>query len=314
MNNLLIPKTNLHSKIRDINFEYDKLVVGSTVEALVYSFLNNIPFVCSRLERPSRFDFFKPEQDLDIFDLKAETRVLNSPSSQKIVGIKKNILWEDLFFHLSLAGLAPMGDKAISLRIEKNVLKGITKNARMAKFYFNELIIFSDYNLLGISSSQKKIKNELYEVHDWLDIRTGMKHDYDLIETTSDFVKCIFFYPSDRIEGEHNFKDAVAVSHLSEKQLFEYEYSDINARFKTKYLMKQAGIRGARNGRNMLDKTKYKYYAIKIENDRREVYPPKIYWKSTENIKFNYDPIDVIIKNNQLKDSYVRKISKRNSR
>ena len=287
----------LHSKIRDINFKYDKLVIGSTLEALAYSYLNNIPFVCSHLNPPHRFDCFAPEIDLSIFGVE------NEPSYPQF------ILWEKLFFHLSVAGLCPLAGKAVSLRIENNTLKAPTANARMAKIHFNELIIFDDKNVLGLGVPE--LENKKHKVYDWFDVRSGMKHDHDRLEDSTDFVNHIIFYPSDRVEGTHNFKDAVAISYLTKKQLDDFEYSDINARFKTLYMMKQSGIRGARNGRNVLDKTKFKYYSVKIENAKREIIEPKNIYESFDNIIFNYDSFNDIISKNPLKESYVSRIIRR---
>jgi hypothetical protein len=138
-----------------------------------------------------------------------------------------------------------------------------------------------------------------------------MKHNYDQIEDTTSFVNHIIFYPSGRVAGDHNFKDAIAVSYLTKEQLDDFEYSDINARFKTRHLMKHHGIRGARNGRNMLDKTKFKYYAVKIENSKRDIIAPRNIYESIDNIVFNYDSLGDIIEKNILQESYVSKIIKR---
>ena len=73
--------------------------------------------------------------------------------------------------------------------------------------------------------------------------------------------------------------------------------------------MKKAGIRGTRNGRDMTDKTKFKYYAVKIENSHREIEllnPPS--YDSTDAIKFNKDSFDDIMNNHQPIDSYVARI------
>jgi hypothetical protein len=37
--------------------------------------------------------------------------------------------------------------------------------------------------------------------------------------------------------------------------------------------MRKAGIRGARNGRDTKNPERYKYYAVKIETNKREVFP-----------------------------------------
>jgi len=288
----------LHSKIRNINFSYEQVVVGSSLESLLYSFLNNIPFVFTKLERPNRFDCFNPDVDLSVFGLENKTKIL----------IEKDILWEKLYFYLTLSGLNPMADKTVSLKIQDKTIKAFTDKARMAKIEFRKLIVFSDEGVLGLPPPTH-FPEKKYKVYDWFNVRSGMKHDYDRIEDTSNFVNYILFYPTDRIDGEQALKDAVSISYLSEKELDLFEYSDINARFKTLKMMKEAGIRGARNGRDMNDKTKYKYYAVRIENSHREkellTFPV---YESTSTIKFNNDTFDGIMEKNKLSDSYVSRI------
>jgi len=301
-------ESDLHSRIRNINIEVDTLVVGSTIESLVYSFLNNIPFVCSQFSHPRIFEYFNSQQDLSLFGL------INTPHNRQTnlgsisQGINQHILWEKLFFHLSLAGLFPFPTRAISLRVSGNTLHASTANARMAKFHFNKLVIFDDKELVGVGAPQ--IIGNKYTVYDWFNVRSGMKHEYDQLEDTTDFVNRVVFYPSSRVDGNHNFKDAVAISYITQELLNSFECSDINARFKTLYMMKGVGIRGARNGRDMKNKARYKYYSVKIENTCREIVdPPKVY-ESSSNIIFNSDSFGDIINKNPLQDSYVSRIIK----
>ena len=133
-----------HSKIRDINFTYDKVIIGSSLEALLYSFLNNLPFVYTNSRCPHRFSFFEPDVDLSFFGIQNETRTLVGPTSEKYIGISKDTVWERLYFYLSLAGLNPLADKLSSIRIEDGVLKAFSHKARMAKIQFEQLIVFDD--------------------------------------------------------------------------------------------------------------------------------------------------------------------------
>tara|TARA_Y100000310_G_C20124585_1_gene553043 strand:- start:165 stop:578 length:414 start_codon:yes stop_codon:yes gene_type:complete len=136
-----------------------------------------------------------------------------------------------------------------------------------------------------------------------------MKHEYDFLEDDDYFVNQILFYPTDRVDGNQPFKDAVSISYLTEEQLTSFDYSDINARFKTLKMMKEAGMRGARNGRDMLDKNKFKYYAVRIENSHRtkELLTLPVY-ESTDIIKFNNESFDDIIKKSSPQNSYVARI------
>ena len=142
-------------------------------------------------------------------------------------------------------------------------------------------------------------------------VKSGMKHEYDLIYDKADFVNELIFYPSERIDGEHNLKDVVGVSYLSKEQLDDFEYSDINARFKTLYMMKQAGIKGARNGRDMKDKTKYKYYSVKLETVSRDIVGPKNLYESYDNISFIYSSLHDIIKQNTATTCYASRLAQR---
>ena len=298
----------MYPRIKNIQFEFDRVVVGSSLEALLYSFLNNIPFVFTELGRPHRFSYFDVADDLSDFSIKNTTRKLVSPTVEKETGIKKDFLWEKLYFSLSLAGLNPMADKTSSLSIEDNILKVRLSRGGPVLITFNELIVFDDRGLFGlpdpISPSEKK-----YKVYDWFDVRSGMRHEYDRIEDTLPFINHILFYPTDRVDGEQTLKDAVSISYLTEEELDSFEYSDINARFKTLYMMKKAGIRGLRNGRDMKDKTKFKYYAVRIENSHRELelLTPPIY-KSEGNINFNSESFNDIMNKYEAVDSYVRSI------
>ena len=141
---------------------------------------------------------------------------------------------------MSLAGLNPIGDRAVSIKIEEKVVKVFTANARMAKIRFEELIIFDEEKVMGLPTPQNITKN-FYKVYDWFDVRSGMKHEYDYIRDTTDFVSEIIFYPTERVDGNHSLKDAVSVSYLTDSMLNSFEYSDINARFKTLKMMKDAG-------------------------------------------------------------------------
>ena len=284
--------------------------MGCSLEALLYCYYNNIPFVYNNLEYPNRFEYFNNDIDLSRFILKNEPRVLVSPSSEKKVGINKSWLWERLYFYLSMGGLNPLADKVASLRVEGTTLKTFTHNARSAEIKFQKLIVFNAEGIFGLPSPIE-IPKKKYKIYDWMKVRSGLKHPFDWIEDASPFVKCIHFYPTDRIDGDQVYKDACAVSYLSQEELDDFEYSDINARFKVLHMMKQAGIKGPRNGTHPKDKTKQLYRGLKIETSHRELelLNPPVY-ESIANIEFNYDTFDDILNKTPLSESYVTRIFK----
>ena len=100
----------------------------------------------------------------------------------------------------------------------------------MIKIKFNKLRIFDAENIEGLGTPKKEITN--FKVVDWVDVKSGMIHDYDFFETDSNFVKEIYFYPSKRFDGAGSRKDLVSVSYLSKYQLANFENSDTYVKFK----------------------------------------------------------------------------------
>ena len=99
------------------------------------------------------------------------------------------------------------------------------------------------------------------------------------------FVKDIYFYKSERIDGDHKKKDLVAVSYLNKEQIQLFDYSDTIARFKVQSLMKEAGIVGARNGTS--EDGSQKNQSVRVEPDHRQVINiNKNTYKDSENVKF----------------------------
>ena len=267
--------------MRDHVYEYDKIVIGNSVSALLYSYFNNIPAIFTNIEKPKFFERFSLNVNFNDLGFDTATSNLAMADSNQTIGVPKYYIWGRLIYLLSYAGLLPLSDKAISIRLEdKSILRVATEYSRFAKFKFNQLLVFSDDNFHGIESKN----SNLHEVLDWMNVRSGMTHRLDRIEGTSNFVKCIHFYPSDRIDGAHDKKDLVVVSHLTEEQLADFNYSDTYARFIVEELMKKNGIKGRRNGRDTNNPNLYRYYSIKVETAKREINNIKHLTSPSENV------------------------------
>ncbi len=283
-------------KLDKHTYQYDTIVIGGGLNAKIYAYYNKCPCICGNYASPFRFDMLQEEV------------------VQGLPGQNKNSLqsWETLNFILSLSGQLPMGDKATSLNIRDNVIKSTTKDSRLAKFEFNKLVVFDDTNVYGLPLiKEKKIGKS--RVLDWFNVRSGMEHEYDLLETQDGFIRKVIFYPSDRFGNQASGrvrKDLVAVSFLEEDQVKDFEYSDTMARFKILQMMKDAGIKGARNGRDMNNPETYRYYSPKIEATQREIIPDVTnYYEEDERFEFRYDTADELIKQfSEEPDSYASKL------
>ena len=251
----------------------DEVVIGEGLNAAVYAYSNNATLVRIQGLGPAPFDFFDPGDDLSRFPIEAGTYELSSNIGAKRVGVAKLDLWERLSFILSTSGNIPMSDKIKSIRVDPDnkTLSAFGSGATKLELNYNKLRVFDDAELHGIDSGSPPASS--YKVLDWFSVRSGCRHELDHIFTGDDLVREVFFYPSERVDGNHDLKDAVAVSYMTKKQLYEVEYSDTYARLKLQKLMKENGIRGTRNGRDPRYPGKYKYYAIRVESAIRDVYP-----------------------------------------
>jgi len=274
-------------------YHYDTIVVGGDLNAKVYAYYNKFPCICRSFNDPFRFDML--ERGLPFFENRNTLQTL-----------------EKINFILGLSGLSPMGDKVSSMNVQNNFLKVSTKNHRLATYEFGKLIIFDDTGLDGLPPIKEQ-KNGKSRVLDWFDVRSGMEHQHDSFESDEDFVKKVIFYPSDRFGNQTSGrirKDLVSVSYLDEAQVKDFEYSDTMARFKILQMMKDAGIKGARNGRDTNNPELYRYYSPKIEATQREIVPDVTnYYEEDPRFEFRYDTPEEIIKEfSEEPDSYASKL------
>ena len=236
-------------------FDAEEIIVGATLSALVYAYYTGAPLVYIDPKIPFRFDHFDAYFDLDKIVEQAEPKEFVTLDRKRLLGIPKRDLWERLFFMLSISGQMPFADKVKSIRIEEK-LRVVTR--KTFELDFDKVRIFE-----GQAGS--------YNVYDWINVHSGATHDLHFIaDIDGSVIEEIIFYPSDRIDGNHNKKDIVCVSKMTEDQLNDYRFSDTYVRFKVEKLMKEAGIRGTRNGRDQLNPEKYKYYALKLESAERQ--------------------------------------------
>ena len=239
---------------RDYELTFDKVVVGGSLSALKFALTEQLPIIIYKTKSPHRF---------------TEGYVLGE--------------YERLCFSLSVAGLVPFSNKVESIRYQdEGPLRVTIKNSFLFKIHFSKLLIFDVEGVEGLPMAEGKT-SELYEVVDWFDVRSGMTHEHDRIDSTSDFVKCIHFYPTERLDGHHpDKKDAAAISYMTEEQLGEFGWSETYARLKVMEMMKEAGIKGQSCGSSN--------YALRVESSFREVFPlGKNIYKSNERLEFFYD-------------------------
>ena len=220
---------------------YDTIVVGSDLNAIIFSYINGYVFINNHYSEPPYFD------TLDLSDLAAISDLYDDiyeKMDPKTGEISKEKVRNYISVLLSMRGLQPFSDKTKSIRIRDNSLKVFTHDSKMIECKFDNLFIFDDLHVEDIPFDYKK-KDAKYRVLDWYKVESGALHPHEQICGDDDFVNKIHFYPS-----IYNplLKHMVSVSFLTKEQLQDPEYSEIYMRYKIIDMLTDAGIRGRKNG------------------------------------------------------------------
>ena len=250
--------------------EYDKVVIGSSLTAILYAFNNNYPVFFAEECRPFRFDYLDPSVQLEALKMAPArpAKSLTTFDGVKLVGHAKELLWERLLFLLSVDGKAPLSNLCHSIRYDGDRVVCSNEYSKIMEFKFNECVYFGDAKSTGFTA-QKELDEHNYICYDYIAFNRGGKHEVDYIHTTDDFVSEIWFYGSDRIDGNTPVKDACAVSILSEEQLLNFDYSQTMARFKVIHEMENRGLKGRFSG-DYTKAGKPKYYKFRTTSLHRE--------------------------------------------
>jgi hypothetical protein len=243
--------------------EHEEIVIGSNLTAVLYAFNNKLPIFFTRPQQPFRFGYLDPAVDLSCVGLENSTQVLFTHEGKINVGPPKKLLWEQLLFIISLAGRAPLNGLCEGIRHNGESLICSNAYSKIAEVKFQKAYYFGDDNCSGLVT-EKPLANPSYICYDWIAFNRGGKHEIDLIETTDNFVSKIWFYPTDRVDGNSPVKDACLVSTLTKEELLDFDYSQTMARFKMIAEMRDKGMRGLFNGYSPTGNPKYYNFRTSI--------------------------------------------------
>jgi len=248
--------------------KYEKIVVGSSLKAVMFAYINELPIFFSTAQKPLFFKKLPYDLDLSFLSIENKKTKLTGIGSELEVGLPQEALWNKLLFILSYVGKSPLADFCDSMRYNGETLVFSNFFSKIAEVSFDTCYYFGDNNCYRLID-QKEIDKGSYLCYDWIAFNSGGKHEVDFINTEDDFVKDIWFYSSDRIDGKTKVKDACIVSCLTDSQLMDFDYSETMARFKMLHEMKERGMKGKQNGFNSAGNPRH--YAFKTTHIRREI-------------------------------------------
>jgi hypothetical protein len=254
--------------MRDHKYYFDELVLGNTLPAVTYSHINKTPLVYPSNNPPHRFEFFAPDTDLSAYG--SNNLIIESASPDKIIKEGKNKLevWNKTIFKLALKGLVLFPFEKDSLRLGDDNNLHLFQGSSRINISFDVLRVFDGQSTNGIHV----IYEDFHQVLDWINISSGAKQkkEIDIIKTKNNFVNEVRFYPSSRT-GNSTYKDCVAISRLTSKQLMDVEYTDTFAKFEVRKLMKESGLKGTANGFYDQYPDKERHYDIRLDPTRRDI-------------------------------------------
>lgn len=272
---------------------YENIVVGSNLEAIIFAYINGYPVFFTQPRTPKRFDYFEPTTELSCVGIPEHLGELRTPNGTKQVGIPKYLLWERLVFLMSLKGDVPLSTLCEKIRYDGEKVVCTNDYSKIYEFYFDTCYYFGDSNTSGLIDLESETKPE-YICYDYIAFNRGGKHEIDYISTDDDFVGEIWFYSSDRIDGNTGVKDACVVSRLTEEQLRSPDYSETMARFKMEQALYDNGMKGPFNGYSPTGKPKhYRFKTSYIDREKINLAEP--IWEETDSIKANDQTIEELL-------------------
>lgn len=208
------------SKKQPLKLSYDNIIVGSSLEAVLFAHQTQTPLICTRFLRPYYFE------TIEEFGL----------------GSDKLDIWNKYMFILSMGGLVPFVDKIKLLRyIDSNTLKVVCQEETIVTVTYNRLFLFDDYHFYDLPVEPiKTSRNNM--IVDWMKVHSGRHHEIDYYDRDNHFMKRVLFHKSGRPKKNLHKKDCIAISYLSDKQLESEKYAEYVVRIKTEKLMEEIGI------------------------------------------------------------------------
>ena len=239
--------------MRNHRYDFSEVVVGHSLSAVMYAYKNKIPLILNSRKKPFPFD---EVEEVELPEIQLKTT--NAETA-----------WSFVVLEHALSGLVPFGTSIDSIRFEENQMSVSLGGAFSVRVGFEKCYMFNDDNVI-IDGGEIEKQERQYRVFDWFNVRSGAKHDIDLLKTQDSFVNKVYFYKSERVDGNKNIRDCVSESHMTHEDLNSFDSSPTIARFKIEKLMKDNGIKGSRDGKT--SKGKQKFTSIKLEPSHREKY------------------------------------------
>ena len=240
----------------------ENLVVGKSLSSFAFAYYNNFKLVTTKLSTPKVFHNIS----------------IHKPIANLVGAQLSSKLWSHILVDMSLCGniIGGTGDKRVNI-FDKEIK--LLLDAQTHKQITYDTCYLFDTDHTSFEAELHHRGPQMFTVYDWVDVRSGTKHKFDVLETGDNFLTKAYFYQSPRVDGSSDRKDAVCVSTLTEEQIKDFNYSDTMIKFKLEHLMSSAGIVGTVSGRSRA--------RIRLEPNYREIERiENAFYADKDNLKF----------------------------
>jgi hypothetical protein len=195
--------------------------------------------------------------------------------------------FRNLTFLLSLYGqiIVPyQKENNIFIDVEKKEIRATVNQVHQVIVKYDNLILFTDENVFGLYPYKEEQKNGNLII-DWIDLnyRNGKRINFNKFNREqkkfdfyydSNFVKRIYFYICSKKRGVV-FRNAIAVSFLSDEELKDFDFSESIVRMKVDELVNKKLKIKTNIGYNVSKVTGERipsYYPVYLDHVKREVF------------------------------------------
>ena len=223
---------------RETDLYFNKIIIGSSVEALIVAFKYGIPIFGNVAYKPLPYYYLAYELDLSAIQIANKTKkftYLSKSTSYK--GMQRIELWDTMMHRLSISGLAPMfGDYALpELDLKslpefhngsEDILLKLYVKGRLVNIHIKDKIILFDYPKYQ-SSNKIFMVNDTIKLHSIIDMDASLflSQDCDFMNTLA--YETIFY------KRDKKMLNCCVKSIISEKVLNEWKYSATSVRLLT---------------------------------------------------------------------------------
>ena len=269
--------------------KYDNIIIGSTLESLLYSYMTGYPVFFAGSRCPKEFEYFEPALAFHL--LKSETRNIKSNNGNILVGSRKDKFWHYLMICLSHVGLVPITD-ASSVRVEEDHIR-IIKDNRLIKIKAKTIHLFDDLGVEGLMPP-KETRGK-FSSYEWVIFNSLYPHEYDLLLSEESPIQELWFLEPTM---KARFKDGCIVSHFDTVQQMHEELTQFALIFKLKDIFKKYDIKGKANGVYHMNKSIQRYKQVHYQIVASDIEHPRNVYDSIDNITFCDYTIESLV--NQL--------------